>query len=292
MKGDNYQLLLEASISRIEREWSLVDSQRCVMRAIAALSFGEGQSWALIPCQAKLATALRLHKATVSRAISSCIRLGILERFERQHETLYRVRPNASLPRNGSDASDAAMRDLHELQRTRLQGKAEANGQLRIDGILESEELEMPADAFEASMSMPEPPADESTATSESDSSFHRRLAELSSQPSRPSLAKTAPSGVEARWLSATAKLGEKQRRVMEALREECRATNPRSEADLIQYAYRWRNEVAKRPRLIEELVSEHKYLRLTGRGFAVTCKFLDSKLKQLDKITASVDSS
>ena len=76
---------------------------------------------------------------------------------------------------------------------------------------------------------------------------------------------------------------------VMAMLREECRQTNAQSEADLIQWVYRWATEVRKRARVIEELIAEHKYRRLTGKGFESTCKFIHAQLEKLD--AAAVDS-
>lgn len=300
MTAEAYQLLHETSVARIEREWCLTDSQRMVMRAMSLLSFAEGQSWALIPCQEKLATALRIHKGTVSRAIRACIAMGILERLERQHETLYRVRPNADcVPQRGDDESEKAMQELQALQRTRLQGQAEASGQIRLPGILPSEEIDAPADAFQAAMRLG---VEESRSglvkpgSDESDEDFQKTLMRHYEQAQRrPAAVATranAPTERESRWRSGCARLNDHQRRVMELLREECRATNSRSEADLIQFVYRWRGEIERRgPRMIEELIAEHKYLRLTNKGFEVMCKFIDAQLKKMDA-AAPMDTS
>lgn len=301
MTSPTYELLKDLSLRRIEREWLLTDSQRCVMRAITLLSYGEGQSWALIPCQGQLARALRVNKATICRALRSCILLGILERLERQRETLYRVRPNADqVPMRADDESEKAMQQLTELQRTRLQGTADGNGQLRLDGILPSEEIEAPADAFEASMALDavsDKPTEDLPSRSrsaddedESDEDFHKRLEQIVKDgPPRSTQAEDkpreafTPRGDESRWLSGITPLSGDKRRIMEELRAECRATNKRSEADLIQWVYRWRKEVDKRPRLVEELVREHRYRRQIGQGFEITCKFISKQLAAHD---------
>lgn len=293
MTVETYKLLNDLSMRRIEREWSLTESQRSLMRAITLLSYAEGQSWALIPSQDQLAVALRVHKATICRAIRSCITMGILERLERRDETLYRVRPNAEgVPRAADDESEKMMRQLVELQRVRLQGKADGSGQMRLDGILPSEEIDAPADAFEAELRNPD--LDKRSGGEEepeSDESFQARLMRhvQESEAKPPDPPPRAPTGRESRWISGTAKMNDGQKRVMAMLREECRQTNAQSEADLIQWVYRWATEVRKRARVIEELIAEHKYLRLTGKGFESTCKFIHAQLEKLD--AAAVES-
>lgn len=306
MTSDTYQLLHELSLSRVEREWSLSDAERSVMRAMVRLSYGEGQSWALIPCQQKLATALRVHKATVCRSIASCIRLGILEMMKRRDETLYRVMPNADgVPMNSDTESEKAMQELHELQRVRLRGEAEASGQMRIPGLLPSEEIDAPAEAFTAAMSLSrdEPQSKPAKAPDdESDEDFHRRLERIvratgANAPAEPTAATTsitaeirtpgamAPRSAESTWAGALRKLSPKQQELMEKMRAEARSTNRTSEADFVQWCWRWKSEVQKRkPRLLEELTAEHKYFRLAGKPWESFGKFLNAQLKKIDE--------
>lgn len=304
MTGDTYHLLYELSLSRVERGWCLSDGERSVMRAMVMLSYAEGQSWALIPCQQKLATALRVHKATISRAIRSCIKLGILQRLERQNETLYRVMPNAEgVPMIADSESEKAMQELRELQRVRLQGQAEASGQMRLGGILPSEEIDAPAEAFTASMAMSKP----ATNDDESDEDFHRRLERMvraagANAPAEP-IETTSSITAEIRtpksepgalpmmrspdldWDRALRSLKPRQQELMEMMRAEAKATSASCEREFVQYCWRWKSEVLKRhPRMIEELTATHRSWRLAGKPWKSFGKFLHKQLQTIDE--------
>ncbi|WP_395736306.1 hypothetical protein [Prosthecobacter sp.] len=159
MTDETYSALASCARRRIEQEWSCTAAERAVLQLVTDLSLDLGQTWAFVPCLSDFAAVLGIHKSTVSRALRSALKKGFLLVLKRREETLYCIctetRGDAAAP-DESKGREARAR-LVELNQTRLQGRADPDGQQRIPGILPSEETAAPARAFAAMIEEPEP---------------------------------------------------------------------------------------------------------------------------------------
>ncbi|WP_395753350.1 hypothetical protein [Prosthecobacter sp.] len=155
MTEETYSALASCARRRIEQEWSCTAAERAVLQLITDLSLALGQTWAFVPCLNDFAAVLGIHKSTVSRALRSALKKDFLLVLKRRDETLYCIctetRGDAAPEADAGKAEEARAR-LVALNQTRLQGRADPDGQQRLPGVLPSEETAAPARAFDAMM--------------------------------------------------------------------------------------------------------------------------------------------
>lgn len=158
MNNETYPALAECARRRIDDEWRVTAAEEVLLRLVCELSFDLGQSWACVPCLADFADVLGIHKSTVSRALRSARKKGYVQVLMRAEETLYGLclQTREATPAAEHVDREEARRKLVELNKNRLQGTADADGQQRLPGILPSEETEAPALAFEAILEQPQ----------------------------------------------------------------------------------------------------------------------------------------
>lgn len=153
MTLEAYNAIAASARQRIEAGWKCTDAERAILGLVNDLSYELGQSLAVVPCLSDFAAALGVHKSTVSRAVRSALKKGYLLIVKRRDETLYGIcmdTPADAAPTGEQESRESARRRLVELNENRLQGQADSNGQQRLPGIFESEEISAPAQAFAA----------------------------------------------------------------------------------------------------------------------------------------------
>lgn len=159
MTDETYNALASCARRRIEREWACTAAERGVLGLVLELSLELGQTWAFVPCLADFAAVLGVHKSTVCRALRSALKKGFLLVLKRREETLYCLcteTPGNAAPGAADEGKAAETRArLVKLNETRLQGRADPDGQQRLTGVLPNEERAAAARAFEAMMEAP-----------------------------------------------------------------------------------------------------------------------------------------
>lgn len=294
MSDATYTALADCARRRIEQEWDCSGTERELLRLITYLSFDLGQTWALIPCLADFAAILGVHKSTVSRALRSVRKKGYLLVLMRREETLYSIctETRGTAAETRGTAAETRSR-LVEMNKNRLQGKADADGQQRLPGILPSEETAAPAAAFAAMVEESEratiqppdatnhvprettlPATTRAAADDGTDEAFQRRLERMVT--TMESQRGDAPAESLPR---NTDRFDEEMERLcrglkgeplhaMERLREEFQSAGKLQEAVLFKWGRVWRKRCLQQTRPLLEACGEHKNLRLTtGKG-------------------------
>lgn len=306
MTAEAYQAIASCAARKIEQEWDCTDAERAVLSLINECSYAVGQSLALIPKLADFVEVTNLHKSTISRAIRSASKKGYLMIVKHRGETLYSIATetpgNQATP--DGQAREAARQRLIEMNRGRLQGQADANGQQRLPGIFESEELQAPVRAFDALMQdppaapdpepAPAPPRTVAAPMTEPPTEVESRLSRLQESmaaargdhpsPSRPPNAPNAQNAKETKrkteWHAAIRGLKGDSLYAMEQLMEECKAVGETEVQALLQYRFSWRGKAQRHPRLMAESVGVCKAMRLEGKGPAKPGAFVHRTLQ------------
>lgn len=298
MTLETYKALADLAFKRIEQDWTCTDAERAVLNLVNELSFVLGQSLALIPCLGDFAAATGLHKSTISRAVRSALKKGYLQIVRRRDEILYSVctdtPANTPSPDGAEESKESAIHRLVKLNEERLQGKSDGNGQQRLPGIFESEELHAPAQAFAAMLQQdlqaavgtslsppaaaPAPPAPAPMRQCHvTISEIDDRLSRLRDSMDLAREAPTAPAPVrrssvtsqtyEQQWLEMSRGLSGDALYALERLREECQLAGPREEASFYQWRFKWRKRAMHFPRQCAEAVGVCKAMRQEGNA-------------------------
>jgi DNA-binding MarR family transcriptional regulator len=287
---ETYQQLHDCATRRIDLEWICTAAESELLKLIAELSYGLGQSWCVVPCLADFAAACGIHKSTASRALRSAVQKGYVQILQRQAETLYMVCTTTPANREAHEAEsrEFARARLRRMNETRDQGRADADGQHRLPGVFAGEEIEAPAAAFEAMMeprivpcgtqSMVSPPEDDPLErlmkTMEA-----KRVQVASPAPPGPPL-NAAPAhrqpnpeplkpprrevGDQAtQWEQMTAGLKDHQLHCLERIREEFASAGSSELASFYQYRDAWRKRASHQTTLYLEAAGVHKAIRL-----------------------------
>lgn len=262
---ETYTALKACALSRIEAEWHCGDTERCLLRLIVELSYGLGQSWCVVPNLADFAKACGTHKSTVSRALRAAVQKGYLQILSRRHETLYCVLTATREVQDDLQEQEAARARLVEMNRTRLRGQADADGQSRLPGVFESEETAAPAAAFAALVEDPPTrgPAEESLERLMR--TFEQRRPAEPERVAAPLIhrgQKMEVGSYESQWAEVTKGLGNQALHCLENIREECRHRKG-GEAEFFQWRWKWRQRAQKHPHLYLEAAGVCKALRL-----------------------------
>lgn len=201
MISETYLALASCARRRIGGEWPLTSAEVDILTLLLELSYDLGQTWACIPRLEDVGIVLGLHKSTISRALRRLRKNGHVQVLMRREETLYAIcttTPGRASAAPDPDRAQRTRRKLVEINKNRLGGQADPDGQQRLPGVLPNEELEAPAAAFEALMEEPQAEGREQRAESsanreprtgnrepsekveadgeESDEAFYRRL--------------------------------------------------------------------------------------------------------------------
>lgn len=295
MTNETYPALAACARRRIDDEWRMTAAEESLLMLVCEMSFDLGQSWACIPALADFAEVLGIHKSTVSRALRSARKKGFLQVLMRADETLYSLclETRGQTPASENGRRDAARKRLVEMNKNRLQGRADADGQQRLPGVLDSEELDAPAAAFEAMMEAPQaetipeeatiiPPTTRAHADDddETDAEFHARLERLTmtmeaqrgDPPSPPPRSSTAPGSVNSDTFDDEMDkycrgLRGEALHAMQRLREEFQSAGRLQEAAFFKWGRVWRRRAVEYTRAVLEACGEHKNKRLTGQG-------------------------
>lgn len=297
MTLEAYNAIAASAHQRIEVGWKCTDAERAILGLVTELSYELGQSLAVVPCLSDFAAALGVHKSTISRAVRSALKKGYLLIVKRRDETLYGIcmdTPADAAPAGAQESRESARKRLVELNQNRLQGQADSNGQQRLPGIFESEELDAPAQAFaamlqqdlqtavESPLSAPQtapvpsapPPRHQCHATS---SEIDDRLTRLRDTmdlareaPADPPPVRRTPMGsasYEQQWLEMSRGLNGDALYALEQLREECQLAGPREESSFYQWRFKWRKRAMHYPRQCAEAVGVCKAMRQEGNA-------------------------
>lgn len=297
MTLEAYNAIAASAHQRIEEGWKCTDAERAILGLVNELSYELGQSLAVVPCLSDFAAALGVHKSTISRAVRSALKKGYLLIVKRRDETLYGIcmdTPADTAPTGEQENRESARRRLLALNENRLQGQADSNGQQRLPGIFESEEINAPAHALAALLqqdlqtavesppSAPRatpvpsapPPRHQCLATSsEIDDRLTRlrdtmdlaREAPADSLPSRRSVASS--TSYDQQWLEMSRGLTGDSLYALEQLKEECHLAGPREEAAFYQWRFKWRKRATHYPRQCAEAVGVCKAMRQEGNA-------------------------
>ena len=272
MIDETYTALKSCAFSRIDDEWHCGDTERTLLKLIVELSYGLGQSWCVVPSLADFATACGTHKSTVSRALRAAVQKGYLQILSRQNETLYCVLTTTREQPDDEQAQGAARERLIEINRVRLRGQADTDGQARLPGVFESEETEAPAVAFAAIVEAPaaRPPTEDRLERLMR--TFEQRRHEDAPPPERvpPPVVRSTHrmeiGNYESQWAEMTKGLGNQALHCLEQIREECRQRRG-GESEFFQWRWKWRQRALKHPQLYLEAAGVCKALRLeTGK--------------------------
>jgi len=143
MTDEAYDSLLACARRRLA-EWDLSPREMRVIEVLADLSFGQRQAWACIVGLEDLATVCRLDKGDLSRTLAQLVDRGALQRRDETGAMLFALCPfSKSMPLKSrvraatQDELDARAR-LIVVQRRRLNGAADANGQGRLPMALDA----------------------------------------------------------------------------------------------------------------------------------------------------------
>lgn len=310
--SETYNALAECARRRLEHEWDCTDAEHALLSFITELSFDLGQTWAHVPCLADFAAVLGLHKSTICRALRSARKKGFLLILMRRDETLYSIcteTRGSTAEESGADLARLTRARLVEMNKNRLQGKADADGQQRIPGILPSEEVEAPARAFEALLeatnevegatkSVPcetkTPPASQAQSgdeDDETDAEFQARLERMTrtmEQQRGDPVIPPAPPGSDRQRLDEEMSrlcrgLKGEQLHAMERLREEFSSAGKLQEAVFFKWGRAWLKRVRSNARLVLEACGDHKNLRMTGKGADEPGAWIFTAMKDLN---------
>ncbi len=296
MTTETYPALADCARRRIEHEWECSGTERELLQLITALSFDLGQTWALIPCLADFAAVLGVHKSTICRALRSVRKKGWLLVLMRRDETLYSISTETrgtAAAETRSTAAETRAR-LVEMNKNRCQGKADADGQQRLPGILPSEETAAPAAAFAAMLEQPphspshvpretnEQSTPRAAAGDDTDAEFHARLeslvhaAEKRRQESEVNESSALPRPspptseercrLDAKMRTLCAGLKGEALHAMQRLREEFSSAGKLQEAAFFNWGSKWRQRCKDSPRLVLECAGAHKDIRLIDK--------------------------
>lgn len=288
---ETYTALAETGRRRIADEWQCTTAEADLLSLICDLSFSIGQSWCVVPCLTDFAQACGIHKSTASRALRACVNKGYLQILSRKDETLYGLivttREESPKTKN-SDRSDARTK-LVTINKGRLQGCADANGQQRIPGVFESEELEAPAVAFQVMVEQPEAPKaaatpdpldrllatmrQRETPTAETPKPALQPAAMQAPRPQpsatqAPRQERAEPGSYAAQWQEMTKNLGDDAVYCLEQIRTECQQRKG-AEADFFAWRWLWRKRAQKQTLLYLEAAGVCKALRLEKGSIA-----------------------
>lgn len=326
MTLDAYTALSNCASRRIESEWLCTDAERAVLSLINELSFALGQSLAIVPSLSDFAAATGFHKSTISRAIRSALKKDYLMILKRRDEILYGIctETEGTVATTTGDNKEEAKKRLVELNQNRLQGKADANGQQRLPGVLENEEVEAPTRAFAAMMheisDEPSPVRDlggtERTAgvataqrpgpenrprlgssnVSATDvetrlSRLTERMEEAREQRHPSPLFEPTPrttSSYEKQWNEASRGLQGDSLYALELIRDECVIAGPKQEAAFYQFRFAWRKRVQERPRLAAESAGVCKAMRNEGNPPKEPGGFIYRTMQAASQVTSS----
>ena len=271
MIDETYITLKSCALLRIEDEWHCGATERVLLKLIVELSYGLGQSWCVVPSLADFCAACGTHKSTVSRALRAAVQKGYLQILSRQNETLYCVLTTTRERQEDGPAQGVARERLLELNRVRLRGQADPDGQARLPGVFESEENEAPAAAFSAIVETPaaRPPAEDRLDLLMR--TFEQRRHENAPPervppPAVQSAQRMEIGSYESHWQEMTKGVGNQTLHCLEQIREECRQRRG-GEAEFFQWRWKWRQRALKHPQLYLEAAGVCKALRLeTGK--------------------------
>jgi hypothetical protein len=296
--NETYTALETCARRRLSSEWRCSEAEREMLGLIVDLSFGLGQTWAVVPCLADFAAACGIHKSTACRALRAAVTKGYVQILQRQGETLYTIcTATRGQPDDAAtEAKQAARERLLAMNRTRHQGTADIDGQERLPGVFESEEITAQAAAFEAIIEEPATPPDpleKLLRTME-----QRRQAEAPAPPTENHLARPAtpdlppPSArmemgsLESQWLEMTRGLKDDQLHCLEMIREECRQ-RAGGEAELMGgYRWAWRKRAKEQTRLYVEAAGVCKAMRLeSGIISKSPCAFIYCSVRDALKV-------
>lgn len=278
---ETYTALAETGRRRITDEWQCTTAEADLLSLICDLSFSIGQSWCVVPCLTDFARACGIHKSTASRALRACVNKGYLQILSRKDETLYGLivttREESPKAKN-SDRSDARTK-LVTINKGRLQGCADANGQQRIPGVFESEEIEAPAVAFQVMVEQPEeskPDAlDRLLATMRQRENRPAEMPKPAPQPATIQATRPQPSATQAlrqeraepgsyaaQWQEMTKNLTDDAVYCLEQIRTECQQRKG-AEADFFAWRWLWRKRATQQTRLYLEAAGICKAMRM-----------------------------
>lgn len=270
MTDDTYTTLNETARRRISEEWSCSAAEGQLLLLICDLSFALGQSWCVVPCLADFAAACGIHKSTASRALRAAVQKGYLQSLSRQGETLYSlIVTTRGQQREQDRGREEAKERLLKLNRTRLQGRADADGQERLPGVFDSEEIDAPAAAFAAMVEQPREivsavPADPLQKLM---ATMREREREQEPQPPErpPPRAETQRMVVgsfDSQWSEMTRGLNDQAIHCLEQIRSEFQQRKG-AEAEFFQWRFLWRKRAMRQTRLYLEAAAVCKAMRL-----------------------------
>ncbi len=294
MIDETYIALANCARSRIAQEWQCHGAERDLLALIVELSFALGQSWAVVPCLADFAEACSMHKSTASRALRAAVAKGHLEILQRQGETLYRIctETKAEPDPQARAKQQTARERLVKLNQARFQGTADADGQGRIPGVFESEEMEAPAAAFDAITEAENVPRGTKHLVSPAVSVVESKLESLmrtmnsrrdpeavppgarpgggmpTSVPPPPVTSRMEVGNVDSQWQEMTRGLSDQAIHCLEMIREECRHRKG-GMAEFFQWSLKWRQRASQHTRLYLEAAAVHKSMRLESGTIA-----------------------
>lgn len=282
---ETYTALAETGRRRIAEEWQCTTAEADLLSLICDLSLSIGQSWCVVPCLTDFAQACGIHKSTASRALRSCVNKGYLQILSRKDETLYGLlvttREESPKAKN-TDRTDARTK-LVTMNKGRLQGCADANGQQRIPGVFESEEIDAPAVAFQVMVEQPAAlkeaaspdPLDRLLATMRQRENPPAETSKPSPQPAArqaprpqpsatqaPRQERAEPGSYSAQWQEMTKNLSDDAIYCLEQIRTECQQRKG-AEADFFAWRWLWRKRATQQTRLYLEAAGICKAMRL-----------------------------
>lgn len=283
--------MMECAVRRVEREWQVSDCERECLRLVAELSFGLEQSWALVPGVCAFAEATGFHKSTVSRALRSCVARGLLMVLRRRNETLYQLCLAERGERRGQEhVMTAARARLLEINRRRLRGVEDVDGQMRLDGILPNEEIEAPAMAFEAAVEAENQKPESREAGAEDDDPEAALMNRIKAWPlandAKPVARQPDAAGTDDVLDGLEAELSGKAQTAFQRLREEFATGGRSSTMKLAEWGRKtWLGLCRKKPELVLIACGVHKDFRLTGKAANEPGAFIYRQIQAEDAV-------
>lgn len=294
---ETYQALAEESRRKIRQEWDCCASESVLLALIVDLSYEIGQSWCVVPSLADFAEACGIHKSTASRALRRAVTKGRLEILQRQGETLYRLittAPATCAAKANEQSMKRARNRLLVMNQTRLQGRADPDGQSRLPGVFDSEEIEAPAAAFKAIVSTPEKPGPEDplnkllrTMQRLNPSSEDERPENIKPEDTRTTSQRMTVGSFDSQWHELTRNLSDQVVFCLEQIRAECQQRKG-GEAEFFQWRWKWRQRAQKDTRLYLEAAGICKAMRLESGTVAESPgAFIYRSVEQAKKVVS-----
>ena len=284
-----YTSLRECARRRIDAEWQLTERERVVLNLLEELSFGCGQMCACIPRQATLATACGIHPSDLCRVLKRLNDKGCISLRQHQRETLYAIELHCpAVPRRqaaGENAAKAdALQELKALQERRMNGTADASGQLRFRSMHEAEDLSLEREALRAEMEVaaasappvsgPKQVSPTPSNRSEIDDEMEREIAAFHERMRTPAIAadplpppspivpparSSEPDSPETSLEDLGGSLQGEHRHLWDRLCTEARRGSREGLRQFVAYAHLWRRRLVEDPQALSDAVGDHK---------------------------------